>query len=824
VDRAPETNATAALGGLRVVDLTTTVPGAQATQLLADFGAEVVLVEPPGGSPLRAEPAWPVWLRGKESIELDLHDATDREVARDLCRRADVIVETWRPGVAERLGLGYEQLRLDNPGLVYGSLTGFGRTGPLAGLQGYEGIVMAKIGGYGQLRLTDRPGPSFCAVPATGFNATQTLLHGLLAALYERESSGLGQRVDTSMLAAQTAHDCWNWLVQLIAARYSEAYTAVARVDEARRVPNGPLSFRLIVGLSQDGRWLQFSQTSQRLWVEFMRVLGLEWMLTDPEWADAPSSESIDKREDLWERMLRVIRTKTVAEWYEIFDARPDVFAEVFRQGTELLDHPQLLHDGLVVSVDDPKLGPVRQPGPLVKMSATPGVLDRPAPAVDEHGGHVRGRARPAAAGGVPDRSAAAIHELGAPALQGVTVVELGSYYAGPFGSTVLTDYGARVIKVEQLDGDPMRWIMPFPESGGVKVLSGKESLAVDIGTPEGRDIVHELVRRADAVLCSFRAGVAERLGYDSASLLAVNPDLVYLNAPGFGTDGPYGHRPAYAPTIGAGSGQAGRNLGPTMVQRPDLSLQEVKNLSLRLGGAAMTGNNPDASSALAVATGLFLGLLARKRGAPGQAMLTTMLHTMGHVLSEDMVDYEGRAPAPTVDSRILGFGPLYRLYETADGWVFLAAPRPAEWTRLAGALPGDWSDRRFSTSEERAAHPDELGEALEAVFLTRSAAEWEDALNGVDVACAVVADGPPETTIMGPGGLGRALDLVADLHHPVCDDYPRMKPLATLSRSKGATPGAPLLGADTYRILRELGYEDGKIQDLRTRGVTVEL
>ena len=707
------TGGTGALAGLRVVDLTTTVPGAQVTQLFADFGADVIMVEPPGGSPLRHQPAWPVWGRGKESIELDLHDAADVELARDLCLSADVVVETWRPGVAERLGLGYEQLSVENPGLVYGSLTGFGRTGPFAHLKGYEGIVMAKIGGYGPLRLTDEARPSFCAVPASGFNATQILIHGLLAALYERESSGVGQRVETSMLQAQTAHDCWNWLVRLIAARYAGAFTAVARVDETRLVPNGPLSYRLLVGLSKDGRWMQFSQTSERLWVAFMRVLGLEWMLTDPEWADAPSSEDIDKREALWERMLAVVRSKTLAEWYEVFDAEPDVFAEVFRQGTELLDHPQLLHDGMVIEVDDPKLGMVRQPGPLVKMAATPAVIERSAPALDSHGGDSHRNEGPRStrrAHGLPEGGTAS----DAAPLAGVTIVELGSYYAGPFGSTLLTDLGARVIKIEQLDGDPMRWIMPFPEVGGVKVLSGKESVAVDIGTPEGREIVYELVRRADAVLCSFRAGVAERLGYDHKTLLALNPGLVYLNSPGFGVDGPYGHRPAYAPTIGAGAGQAGRNLGHTMIQRPDLTMEEVKRLAMRMGGAAMSGNNPDCSSSLGAATGLLLGLVARKRGAPGQAMLTTMLNTMGHVLSDDMVSYDGRAPAPTVDTQMRGFGSLYRLYQASDGWVFLAAPTHREWERLASALPGDpvgWTaDERFSSPESRHAHDAEIG------------------------------------------------------------------------------------------------------------------
>src|SRR5262249_908841 len=128
---------------------------------------------------------------------------------------------------------------------------------------------------------------------------------------------------------------------------------------------------------------------------------------------------------------------------------------------------------------------------------------------------------------------------VGEPPLAGVTVVELGTYYAAPYGTTLLTDLGARVLKVEQLAGDPIRHILPSPEVGAIKVLQGKESVAVDIASDEGHEIVLELVRRADAVMQSFRAGVAQRLGYTAVDLLAVNPDLVYVNAPGYGPGPP---------------------------------------------------------------------------------------------------------------------------------------------------------------------------------------------------------------------------------------------------------------------------------------------
>ncbi len=164
----------------------------------------------------------------------------------------------------------------------------------------------------------------------------------------------------------------------------------------------------------------------------------------------------------------------------------------------------------------------------MVRLTVTPGVVERSAPRLDEHGAALRAEGPL-----TPQVPAAEKPADDAPPLAGVTILELGTYYAAPYGATLLTDLGARVIKVEQLDGDPIRHIVPFPELGAVKVLQGKECVAVDIHTDAGREIVYDLVRRADALLLSFRAGVVERLGLDPESLLAVNPDLMYLERAG---------------------------------------------------------------------------------------------------------------------------------------------------------------------------------------------------------------------------------------------------------------------------------------------------
>src|SRR5262249_40863628 len=154
-----------------------------------------------------------------------------------------------------------------------------------------------------------------------------------------------------------------------IARQYPEAFTQAGLADEGASVPNNPLFFRLLVALSADGRWLQFSQTTPRLFTAFMRALGLDWMFDDPKWSSVPDFDDVEQRTEYYEMLLAAVRSRTAAEWSEVFDREPDVWAEIFRHGSELLDHPQMVHDRAVVTLDDPALGAVRQPGPLVHLA-----------------------------------------------------------------------------------------------------------------------------------------------------------------------------------------------------------------------------------------------------------------------------------------------------------------------------------------------------------------------------------------------------------------------------------------------------------------------
>ncbi|HET6950060.1 MAG TPA: CoA transferase [Acidimicrobiales bacterium] len=804
------------LAGLRVLDLSTTPAGAQASQTLADFGAEVVQVEQPGGSPLRGQPRFPFVARGKRSIVLDLHDDEDRVLARTLAAGADVVIETWRPGVAERFGLGYEDLRAENPGLVYGSVTAWGRTGPYSGAKGYEALVMARVGALSVSgNMVTRDGPAHVSVPFCMYAASQHLLTGILAALHEREASGVGQRVDASLVRGLASLGTWNWYLRVVLGKFPDAFTPSKPLNDDG-VPMTPMVFMLLIALTKDGRWIQFSQVQLHLYMAMLKALGLAHLLEDEEWKGGVWAADPSKAVPFWHKLIEATREKTLAEWQAVFETDHDVWAETMRRGSELLDHPQMQHLGAVLELDDEEVGTVRQPGPIARLEATPARIDRGAPRLDADGAALRTRPwepKPLAAA---DPGTAA-------ALDGVTVLELGTFFAAPYGGTVVRELGARVIKVEPLDGEPMRNILPFPEIGGAKSLQGKESIAVDLATEEGLAIVHELARRSDIVLQSFRAGKAERHKVDSATLRTLNPDLIYLNAPGYGIDGPCGDRPAFAPTIGAGSGLVMRNIGSSVPEHPDLTTEEIRLNSMRLSASGTTEYaQADGLSAVTVASAMTLGLLARDRTGVSQEMLTTMLTSTAHALGDDMVEYADRPPTRASDPELLGYHALYRLYEASDGWVYLAAPFAGEWDDLVAALSEDVDlagDERFADAAARTEHDTALAEVLAATFRTKPAQHWEDHLLANDVGCVVAHDEPPEAVLQSQE-FGVAHGLLVRVEHPTFGEHDRLVPLVGCSRSATIAEPGVLNGQHTDAILAELGYDAATIADLRERKI----
>ena len=815
------------LAGLTVVDFSWGYAGAVASQFLADYGAEVIKIEAPQGDPIRHHAGFPMWFRGKKSVVLDFKRPQELASAQRLASGADIVIETFRPGVAERLGLSYEALSKENAGLIHCSITAFGKKGPYARLKGYEAIVHAKIGASDHMKsLAPRPGPAFSPLPAAGFSAAQTALHGILAALHVRHKTSLGQKVETTLIQAWASHDPWMGFIEYLCEKYPEAYKVTPMVPVAG-TPITSYAFRLMVAMTKDGRWVQFSQTAPHLWKALERGLGIEAQLqADPAFKNAPEMETYADSVRFWDLLLDTLRLRTLAEWQAHFKQHPDVGMEVFLSPEEATRHPQMLHNGHIIEVMDPRFGKTRQLAPMVKLYVTPPAPPAPAPDLGQHTKEVL--ARPHA---TPRPSAKQATDVkGRPPLEGITAIELGHFYAAPYGLTILASLGARVVKLEPLRGDDMRIAMPIPETAAVKVLEGKQSVAVNLETPEGREIAARLVKKADLLMTSFRGGVTKRLGLDYPTLKQLNPNLVYLNAPAYGVDGPYSRIPAYASTIGAGMGYGFLIAGPK-AQSPDpktITLDELKTLTTRLRVATTGGGNPDGLAALGVGTALLLGLVTRDRTGIAQEMLTTMIGTAAQCNAAEMIQYANKPPVHKTDPDLNGLHALHRLYQASDAWMMTACLQEEDWQAFAKAIApytpsraNPAHDARFESHASRLRHDGALADLLGKTFSTRTAKVWEELFIPLDVPCVKAEAGPIFSGIYKSPAFTEN-GFVSEVVHPIFGNYPRLTPLCQLSLTPGVAKPGVVLGQHTELVLRDLGYSPEEINTLERAQVVV--
>jgi crotonobetainyl-CoA:carnitine CoA-transferase CaiB-like acyl-CoA transferase len=802
------------LAGLVVVDLSTTLPGAQATQFLADCGAEVIMVEPPDGSPLRELAGWPALLRGKRSVTLDLHDDADLDRLRGLLRRADVMVNTMRPTTAERIGLSNDSLSKAYPRLVVATITGWGSTGPFRDYKGWEALVMAKTGVMHEKRgLAQRQGPAYTTFAYASWGAAQAAVQGVLAAVLERDTSGRGQVVETNLVTGMGSMDPYNWFYEMVLDRYPGAFEPMDAAYDDQGRPQAYLIYALLVAPTKDGRWLQFAQVSPKLIGAWLTELDLLGELADPKWHGFPMLPTAELRTEWWDMMIERVGARTLAEWQQAMADNPDLSGELFRTPEDSLDHPQTAHEGRSVTVIDPDLGPVRQPSTLIHADGKPLTRLRPAPRLGEHNEFlsITDQVEPAAAADdAPDD----------PPLKGVTVLEFGSMFAGPYGATLLADLGARVIKVEPLAGDNIRNLVAFPEAGGAKVLQGKESVAIDFTKPEGLELVYELAKRSDVVLQCFRGKAAERARIDEASLRAVNPDLAFVTTSGYGVDGPFAHRAAYAPSVGAASGLAlidSHDTGEAPIDLDDLHRRAVR---LHAGGAVPAVQS-DGIAAHGVGSALLVALYAKRRGRALTNAVTSMLGTVQQAMIAHNASYASRPASQAADDQLFGMTALYRMYRAADGFVFLAAPLAREWPALTKAMAPYvdlHADERFADAGSRAEHDDDLIAALAPVFAMKSKSEWEQELSTQDVGCVEVVEANSELVLQTDPYFeaGYAVEAVS----PIFEEHRRLAPLCRFSRSRTTPNAGCTIGQHTDAVLREIGLDDDAISELRAEEI----
>ncbi len=381
--------------------------------------------------------------------------------------------------------------------------------------------------------------------------------------------------------------------------------------------------------------------------------------------------------------------------------------------------------------------------------------------------------------------------------LVGLRVVDLSSFIAGCYTGVLLGDLGADVVKIEPLEGDGARYWGPFL-AGESRFFQGwnrsKRSIAVDLRSDAGREIVHELLRGADIVVENFRPGVTKKLLIDYETVREFNSRVIYCSITGFGAKGPQGTRPAYDPILQCMSGAARGNVRYS-------GRTSIGSVAISDYGAGLLGS-----------TGILAALYHRERTGEGQRIETSLLQAAMAVQNHmycNALEVEEEPP--------FGIYP-YRLFETKDDLIFVAGPTDKFWQILCDALgvPELSSDPRYKTNPDRVEHAEELTELLQPIFQEKTTAEWESMLVERGVPCGPVMTWAEffETPQVAAMGMNPRVE-----HSKI---GPMHVPGVPLDFEK--TPGqiqcaAPTLGEQTDEILSELGYEASRIAALREEG-----
>ncbi len=607
--------AEAHLGGIRVVEIGHYVAAPYAATLFADQGADVIKIERPGGDPYRREPArFAAWNRGKRCIELDLTSTEGRAEALGVINGADVVVENLRPGAMERLGLSTDALRSLRPRLVTCSISAFGGSGPSRHDPGWEPLVHARAGAQQGVFTGDEP--IWLPFPMASVAAALLAVIGIGAALVKRETTGYGQHVDTSLFEALL---------------YLNAGPVFHRPGHRPRIFRQTRSPILHTYGTRDGRGMQINLSGTERWRELARLIGLEGddgldfsdatslaKLSDREWCDRMRGELGrrfgERTADEWEAALllapaAVAKCSTLEEWV--------AHAQV--QANDVL-----LPNGLV--------------GPPLRMRTGEAARIRP-----RHGG-----------------------ENGA--LAGHRVVDLSSFWAGPLAARFLAELGADVVKVEPPGGEGAYQLMPILPNIYMDANRSKRGLTLDVRCDEDRRRLFDLVAVADVVVENAVAGTWEPLGLDEEHLRAVNPDLVYARAKGFGLRGPMASRPSF-----------------------DYVVQAATGMEMTQGGGHpqpvnFTAN--DYGTGLHMAAGIVLALLVRLRGTLVSTVEASLMTTATVFQSEHIAQLaiEG-GRRDDVGDDLKGPTPACRLYQAVDGWIVVCAVTEDQRVALRDAL-----------------------------------------------------------------------------------------------------------------------------------------
>lgn len=746
-----------AFAGLRVLDLSQGLAGPMAAMLLADFGAEVLKIEPPSGDVAKDLPGYLMWNRGKARLALDLDQPADRGRLAPLLAAADVAIFDHPPGRLAEIGLDAATLAAINPRLIHTWVPGFGLKGPWSHLPAHHAMLAGLTGAaFRQGSYADQP--VWHIMPMIHYGQAVMAASATAAALLDRQRTGLGQSV-----AVSGVHGA------------AEVAGPVGLLDAPDLMQGHPLGGSASYRLYQcaDGAWLFLATLFPHFFEKAIVALGLRQAAQD-----APPGADIDRL------IETVFRRRPRAEWLEILAAH-DVPAAPVLDRRDWLSSGPLVDNALRVERRHPRLGQVEMPGTPVTLSRTPGAPGEVMS--DAANGALRRFAEPRPAPPVT-------HAAPRPPLNGIRVLDLGTVIAGAYAGSILANFGADVVKIEAAAGDPFR---PFGP-GFTNHNRGKRGLGLDLKDPEGHAAFLDMARLADVVIDNYRLGVRERLGIDYAKLKAINPRLVSCSINAFGTAGADARRPGFDPLLQALSGMMAAQGGP--VGEPVFHSVPVN----------------DVATAAVASFAIIAALAARGPDGEGQNIETSLAAQSALFQSGDLTTWPGSPEPATGERDCIGLSALNRYYLCADGWITLGLADEDQATALNAALGGpDWRGRfpKPLSEPRRGALADEISAALSLrprmVLLAALLAA------GVPAAPVFRAEQARGEDWLWESGFFELCE------HPAWGAMVASRAYADFSRGGGGfTRLDPGLGEHCVEVLRDYGFDAPRIRRLAEAGV----
>ena len=807
------------LGHLRVLDLTDE-RGNLASHILRNLGAEVILVEPPGGSGARlmgpfagdepgAEGSLQFWAhnRGKKSIVIDLDSEAGQEQLRALAAGADVLFEVGQPGAMAARGLGPDDLAVVNPALVYTSISAFGASGPRANWAASDLTVLASAGPLSLTGDRDRPPVRFGPAPQGWYHAAIEAAGAALVALHERQHrSGLGQHVDVS--AQQAAN-------QVAASQMlSHHLNAVPTQRIAGGAFFGGLDIQLMWPCKDGHASVTFlfgtaiAPFTQNLmsWVHEQGFC--DEATRDKDWVEY-AMMLIDGREPIeeYDRVKHVLAdffaTKTKDELLSAAIEKRLLITPVTTMA-DVVASAQLEARDYWQTVDQGDFGPVRHPGAFAKLSATPLESLPAAPVLGEHTDEILETIRTA-----PRRVEVPISKPIAstkPPLAGLKVLDFMWVMAGPAASRVLADYGADVIRVESVNRvETARTLQPFlNDEGGVEnsglynnLNAGKRCLGLDMTRPEAREIILDLVQQSDVVLEAFSPKAMRAWGLDYETLKQFKPDLVMASTCLNGQYGPHSSLAGFGTMAAAISGFF------YLAGWPD-----------RAPCGAFGAYTDYVAPRFMLAT-LLSAIEHHRRTGEGRYIDFSQGEASLQLLAPALLDYDvnGRI-AQRMGNDDERFAP-HGVYQATgdDRWVAVAVETDGQWRSLATLIGCD--QLAALTAEERVKRRRELDEVLSGWVVDRApdaavAALQENAIPSYVVQNTIECANDPQ---LAHRGHFLQLAHASQPGHKTWVEGSRF----ALSRTPAVlTDAGPTIGQHTFEVLSEtLGYDTDRIADL---------